>query len=135
MSAQSNLFREFEKLTFAELRHSRRLTELVGAKLELARDFQVADGELEKQARLFAEVVTETLRGNYQALSVRAFAHICVALDYLLDPTDLDTEDCERDTQSGGLASDKALLLKTAARFQNELVAFRMWRAKQVQEA
>jgi len=134
MSAQSNLFREFERLTFAELRNSRKLVELVGTKLELARDFQVADDEIEKHARLFAEIVTESLRGNYQALSVRAFAHFCVAIDYLLDPTDLGSEDGERDTQPGGLASDKALLLKTAGRFQNELAAYKLWKAKQVRE-
>ncbi len=135
MSAQSHLFREFQKLTFTELRNSRQLVELVGAKLDLARDVQSADSELEKHARLFAEMLTESLRGNYQSLSVRAFAHICVALDYLLDPQDLEDEAGETDTKPGGLASDKTLLLKTAARFQDEIAAFKLWKAKQVGQA
>jgi hypothetical protein len=135
MSAQSHLFREFEKLTFSELKGSRRLLELVGVKLDLVRDFQTADPEIDKLASLFAEVLTETLRGNYDALSVRAFAHICYALDYLLDPTDFGTAEGELDTGPHGLASDKALLVSTAARFQNELNAFRTWKARQVGEA
>jgi hypothetical protein len=133
MSSQSHLFQEFEKLTFKELRSSRRLVEFINSKLDLVRDISFPDQEIQQKANLFAEMLTETLRDNYQALSIRAFAHISVALDYLLDPDDAGAKDGEPDINPGGLASDKILLLRTAMRFDREIQAFQQWKAKQLE--
>jgi hypothetical protein len=132
MSSQSHLFREFEKLTFKELKSSKRLVEFISCKLDLAGDHFSPDAEVQQKAILFAEMLTETLRDNYQALSIRAFTHISVALDYLLDPQDAGAKDGELDTKPGGLASDRMLLLRTAIRFQREIEEFRKWKAKQL---
>jgi hypothetical protein len=131
MSSQSHLFREFEKLTFKELKSSKRLVEFINCKVELAGDHFSPDEEIQQKANLFAEMLTETLRDNYQALSIRAFAHISVALDYLLDPQDAGAKDGEPDTKPGGLASDRMLLLRTAIRFQREIEEFQKWKARQ----
>src|SRR4029453_16708371 len=77
-------------------------------------------------AIVFIELLRDTLEDRYQALSIRAFAHICVALDYFLDP-----DDAIIDTQQGGLVDDMIFLQKTYDRFKFEIEKYKDWRNRQ----
>src|SRR4030095_13366870 len=64
MSSQSHLFQEFEKLTFKELRSSRRLVEFINSKLDLVRHISFPDHAIQQEATLFARALTSR---NYRS--------------------------------------------------------------------
>ena len=106
-SSHHALFKQLETLTCAELHSSHRLIELLKEKLNLLNfgDFeQDRAGEI---ATVFIELLKDTLEDRYQALSIRAFTHVAVALDYFLDP-----DDAVLDSSQGGLVDDMIFLQK-----------------------
>lgn len=79
------------------------------------------------------DLVRETLLDRYQDISVRAFAHIAVALDYFLVIKE-DAPDSICDTQMGGYADDLKRLTDLFERFDREINAFIVWRSRQPAE-
>jgi len=128
-SSHQNLFEELKKLNCGELHSSRKLVELLATKLDLIAPSSVNSlqgyDELQELARLFLAAIVDVLRDRYQALSIRCFAHLCVALDYLLDP-----EDSIRDSDPKGHEDDRDFLRKTAERFKAELETYRRWKER-----
>jgi hypothetical protein len=125
-SSHHALFHELEKLTCAELQSSQRLIELLKEKLNLLRAGDFGHEHAGGIASVFIELLKDTLEDRYQGLSIRAFAHICVALDYFLDP-----EDAIIDTQQGGLVDDMIFLQKTCNRFKLEIENYKRWKERQ----
>jgi hypothetical protein len=126
-SSHVQVFEELKQLTCLELKSSDKLVELITTKLNLvstssAESLQGYD-DLQELAGLFLRIVQDVLSDRYQAISIRCFAHLCVALDYLLDP-----DDSIRDTEPGGHADDREFLIKTAAKFKDELTRYKEWR-------
>jgi hypothetical protein len=126
-SSHQNVFEELKKLTCQELQSSRKLVDLLTAKLDLVSPSSVNSlqgyDQLQELARLFLAAILDVLRDRYQALSIRCFAHLCVALDYLLDP-----DDSIRDSDPKGHEDDREFLRKTAERFKSELDHYRKWK-------
>jgi uncharacterized membrane protein YkvA (DUF1232 family) len=127
-SSHHALFEQLEKLTCAELKSSRRLVELLKEKLNLLNPGDFGHERAGEIARVFIELLKDTLEDRYQALSIRAFAHVAVALDYFLDPND-----AVLDPSQGGLVDDMIFLQKTYDRFKAEIDQYKRW--KQAQEA
>ena len=125
-SSHYSLFHELEKLTCAELQSSQRLIELLKEKLNLLDAGDFGQERAGAMATVFIELLKDTLEDRYQALSIRAFAHICVALDYFLDP-----DDAVIDTQQGGLVDDMIFLQKTYNRFKSEIEKYKQWKDRQ----
>jgi hypothetical protein len=125
-SSHHALFQELEKMTCAELQSSQRLIELLKEKLNLLTSGDFGHEQAGGIAIVFIELLKDTLEDRYQALSIRAFAHICVALDYFLDPDDAVT-----DPQQGGLVDDMIFLQKTCDRFKPEIERYRRWKERQ----
>ena len=124
------VFQELEKLTFRELQSSERLIRVLQAKLALLDPSQFTDQQCEALARTFIAIMQDVLTDRYQDISIRAFAHICVALDYFLDPSE-----AIPDARVGGLQDDLTFLLKTEARFSREIDAYRRWQRVRSEEA
>ena len=125
-SSHQALFKQLEKMTCGELQSSRRLIELLKEKLNLLNvdDFeQDRAGEI---ATVFIDLLKDTLGDRYQALSIRAFAHVAVALDYFLDPNDAVLDDAR-----GGLVDDMIFLQKTYDRFKSEIDTYKRWKQEQ----
>ncbi len=122
-SSHHALFQELEKITCAELQSSQRLIELLKEKLNLLNAGDFGHEQAGRTATVFIELVKDTLEDRYQALSIRAFAHICVALDYFLDPDDAIT-----DALQGGLVDDMIFLQKTYNRFKSEIEKYKRWK-------
>jgi len=124
-SSHHALFNELEKLTCGELRSSQRLIELLKEKLNLLRPGDFGHDRTAEIAVLFINLLKDTLEDSYQALSIRAFAHVCVALDYFLDP-----DDAIIDPSQGGLVDDLMFLQKTYDRFRTEFDRYKQWKQK-----
>ena len=128
-SSHHNVFEELKKLTCKELHSSTKLVEILSAKLDLINPSSLhavaGFNQLQELARLFLAAIQDVLRDRYQDLSIRCFAHLCVALDYLMDP-----EDSIRDTDPKGHEDDREFLRKTADRFKDELQSYRVWKLK-----
>ena len=126
-SSHVKVFEELKRLTCKELKSSNKLVELITTKLNIistssAVSLQGYD-ELQELAGLFLSIIQDVLSDRYQNVSIRCFAHLCVALDYLLDP-----HDSVRDTDPGGHADDREFLIKTAGKFKEELNRYREWK-------
>ena len=124
-STHHALFHELGKLTCAELQSSQRLVHLLRAKLNLLTPGDFGQDRTAELAVVFTNLLKDTLEDRYQALSIRAFAHVCVALDYFLDP-----DDAILDTDRGGLVDDLIFLQKTYSRFKAEIDNYRQWKEK-----
>lgn len=120
------LFKQLEKLTFAEFKSSHQLIELLKEKLNLIPPGCFGTERAGEIATVFTNLLKDTLEDRYQAISIRAFAHICVALDYFLDP-----EDAILDSLDGGLVDDMMFLQKTYLRFKPEIEAYKKWKTDQ----
>jgi uncharacterized membrane protein YkvA (DUF1232 family) len=118
------VFASLEKLTFRELHSSARLIEVMREKVSLLDTTSFAGQQCEAMARTFIALIRDVLEDRYQDLSIRAFAHICVALDYFLDPSEQIP-----DASPGGLMDDLQFLNKTATRFADDLRKYRQWQA------
>src|SRR5262245_18826663 len=125
-SSHHALFHELEKVTCAELQSSQRLIELLKEKLNLLQAGDFGHEHAGRTALVFIELLKDTLEDRYQALSIRAFAHVCVALDYFLDP-----DDAVLDSVQGGLVDDMIFLQKTYHRFQAEIEKYKRWKEAQ----
>jgi hypothetical protein len=125
-SSHHALFKELEKLTFAELQSSRRLIELLKEKLNLLTPGDFAHDRAGEIAIVFIDLLKDTLEDRYQTLSIRAFAHVCVSLDYFLDP-----DDAIVDPLQGGLVDDLIFLQKTYDRFKPEIERYKRWKSEQ----
>ncbi len=122
-SSHHALFKQLEKLTCAELHSSRHLIELLKEKLNLLTPGDFGDERAGEIATVFIELLKDTLEDRYQDLSIRAFAHVCVALDYFLDP-----DDAVLDSTRGGLLDDLMFLQKTHDRFKLEIEKYKVWK-------
>ena len=128
-SSHHAIFRELEKLTCHEMRSNSKLVELVLEKINLLDRSQFADQQCERTARVFLDLVKDVLADEYHDLSFRAFAHVCVALDYFLDPVE-SLPGAKPDAQPGGFVDDMQFLLRTSARFKPELNQYLVWKNK-----
>lgn len=117
------IFESLQSLTFRELQSSARLIEVMREKVALLDASSFTDQQCEAVAREFISLIRDVLEDRYQDLSIRAFAHICVALDYFLDPIEQIP-----DANPGGLIDDMQFLNKTATRFADNLRKYRKWR-------
>jgi hypothetical protein len=119
-------FEGLGRLTFAELRSSDKLVHLLTSKVQELDSRMFHDQVLEGKVRLLMDLLRETLADRYQDLSVLAFAHILVALDYFLH-----VMDDKPDTQSGGFSDDLQRVEKVFADFKTEIDAFKQWKVRQ----
>ena len=94
-----------DQITFAELKSSKGLIEALRGKLGDLDTSKFPDQELARKVNLLTEILREPLLDRYQALSVRAFAHITVALDYFLTLHE-DEPGSIKDTLPGGYVDD-----------------------------
>ena len=124
-SSHHALFQELGKLTCAELQSSARLVQLLKEKLNLLTPGDFGHDRTAELAVLFIGLLKDTLEDRYQGLSIRAFAHVCVSLDYFLDP-----DDAILDTDRGGLVDDLMFLQKTYNRFKPEIDRYKQWKEK-----
>ena len=119
-----------DQITFRELKSSHTLIESLRGKLDdLDRD-AFLDQELARKANLLTELLRETLLDRYQALSVRAFAHIVVALDYFLILHEQEPGSV-RDTLPGGYVDDLLRVNEVCRRFERDIAAFLDWKSRQ----
>ena len=125
-SSHHALFKQLEMLTCAELQSSHRLIELLKEKLNLLDFGEFEQNRAGEVATVFIQLLKDTLEDRYQALSIRAFAHIAVALDYFLDP-----DDAVLDSVQGGLVDDMIFLQKTYDRFKAEIDKYKRWKQGQ----
>jgi hypothetical protein len=128
-SAHHEIFKQLEQLTCREIRSSGKLVQLVLEKVNLLDRSQLADEECERLARMFLDLVKDVLADRYQDLSIRAFTHICVALDYFLDPLE-SLPGARPDSQPGGFIDDLRFLVRTYDRFQGEVDRYLNWKKK-----
>jgi hypothetical protein len=117
-------------LTFGELKSSDKLINLLTQKVHELDPSRVENQVLEKRVRTLLELLRETLADRYQNLSIRAFAHILVALDYLLQ-----VQDETPDTHEGGLNDDLQQLEEVFRNFKTEIEDFQNWYSRQQNSA
>jgi len=114
-----------DEITFGELKsNNARLVESLREKLGDLDAQKFPDAELARKVNLLS------LLGRYQDLTVRAFAHIAVALDYFLVIHEQEPGSV-RDTLPGGYVDDLVRINEVFRRFAKELDAFEAWRARQ----
>jgi uncharacterized membrane protein YkvA (DUF1232 family) len=113
------------KLTFAELKSSDKLVTMLTKKVHQLKPGQFTDELLEARVRMLIDILRETLSDRYQKLSLRAFSHMMVALDYFLDADD-DTPD----HLPGGYKDDLQRIEKVFAEFKSEIEAFKKWKLR-----
>jgi len=120
-----------DEITFGELKsNNARLVESLREKLGDLDAQKFPDAELARKVNLLTELLRESLLGRYQDLTVRAFAHIAVALDYFLVIHEQEPGSV-RDTLPGGYVDDLVRINEVFRRFAKELDAFEAWRARQ----
>jgi len=119
-----------DQITFGELKSSENLIESLRGKLGELNPNAFVDQELARKTNILTDLLRETLLDRYQALSVRAFAHIVVALDYFLVLHE-GADDSVRDTLPGGYADDLLRVNEVFRLFQREIDSFLGWKARQ----
>jgi hypothetical protein len=122
-----------DEITFGELRSSEKLVESLREKLGQLEVSKFPDEELALKANLLIEILRETLLDRYQALSVRAFAHFVVALDYFLTLHE-EEPDSVKDTLPGGYVDDLKVINDVFQRFDRDIKAFLDWKVRQPEE-
>lgn len=122
-----------DEITFAELRSSKKLVEALRAKIGDLNPQKFTDQELSRKVNFLIEILRETLMDRYQALSLRAFAHMAVALDYFLIVNEQEP-DSIKDTYPDGYTDDLRRVNAVFRRFAKEIHAFEHWRARQPKE-
>jgi hypothetical protein len=128
-SSHLAIFRELENLTCREMFSSDRLVQLILAKVNLLDAAKFEDEHCARLARVFLELLKDVLTERYQDLSIRAFAHVCVALDYFLDPVE-SVPGAKPDSDQGGLVDDMAFMLQTETRFHREIQKYKEWKKR-----
>ena len=119
-----------DQITFRELKSSEKLIESLRDKLCDLDPNAFLDQELARKANVLTELLRETLLDRYQALSVRAFAHIVVALDYFLTLHEGEP-DSVRDTLPGGYVDDLLRVNEVFRLFERDIAAFLDWKSRQ----
>ena len=119
-----------DQITFGELRSSPKLIDALRGKLTDLRSARFPDEELALKVNVLTDLLRETLLDRYQALSVRAFAHIAVALDYFLTLRE-DAPDAVKDSLPGGYVDDLRRVNDVWRRFEPEISAFQRWSERQ----
>jgi len=119
-----------DQITFAELRSSPKLVDALRGKLGDLRQERFPDEELAQKVSILTDLLRETLLDRYQTLSLRAFAHIAVALDYFLTLRE-DAPDAVKDSLPGGYVDDLRRINDVCRRFEPEIRAFQQWRERQ----
>ena len=119
-----------DEITFAELRSSSKLVDALRAKLGDLNTRRFAEEEVARKVNLLTEILRETLLDRYQNLSVRAFAHVAVALDYFLVIHEHEP-DSVKDTLPGGYVDDLKRINEVFRRFKNDIREFERWQARQ----
>jgi hypothetical protein len=119
-----------DEITFAELKSSTKLIDVLQAKLSDMDITQYANQEVARKVSLLTDLLKETLLDRYQDVSVRAFAHIAVALDYFLTLREEGPEAIS-DTYPDGYIDDLKRLNDVFTRFDKEIAAFVKWRQRQ----
>ncbi len=119
-----------DQITFAELRSSPKLMDALRGKLGDLRRAHFPDEELALKVNVLTDLLRETLLDRYQALSLRAFAHIAVALDYFLTLCE-DAPDAIKDSLPGGYVDDLRRINDVWRRFETEIRAFQRWSERQ----
>jgi len=119
-----------DQITFAELCSSPKLVDALRGKLGDLRQARFPDEELAHKVNVLTELLRETLLDRYQALSLRAFAHIAVALDYFLTLRE-DAPDAVKDSLPGGYVDDLRRINDVCRQFEPEIRAFQQWRERQ----
>jgi len=119
-----------DQITFAELRSSPKLMDALRGKLGDLRRAHFPDEELALKVNVLTDLLRETLLDRYQALSLRAFAHIAVALDYFLTLCE-DAPDAIKDSLPGGHVDDLRRINDVWRRFETEIRAFQRWSERQ----
>jgi len=122
-----------DEITFAELRSSKKLIDALRAKLGDLDTRRFAEEEVARKVNLLVEILRETLLDRYQRLSVRAFAHMAVALDYFLVIHEHEF-DSVKDTLPGGYVDDLKRINEVFRRFKNDIRDFERWQARQPPE-
>ena len=100
--------------------------EAVTLKSDLIEQLGLAGTSLLPDVYLFRDLIRDALTHRYNKLCFLTFAHICVALDYFLIVTD-----AHHDYEEGGLFDDIQVITRTRERFNDEIEAYRKWRASQ----
>ena len=119
-----------DQITFAELRSSPKLVDALRGKLGDLRHAHFPDEELARKVNVLTDLLRETLLDRYQALSLRAFAHIAVALDYFLTVRE-DAPDAVKDSLPGGYVDDLRRINDVCRQFEPEIRAFQQWSERQ----
>ena len=122
-----------DEITFAELKSSTKLIDALQAKLSDMDITQYANQEVARKVSLLTDLLKETLLDRYQDVSVRAFAHFAVALDYFLTLRE-EGPDSISDTYADGYIDDLKRLNDVFNRFDKEIVAFVKWKQRQTHD-
>ncbi len=117
-----------DQITFGELKSSDKLITTFREKLHTLNASKFTDELLAIRVNLLIDLLRETLLDRYQALSIRAFAHIAVALDYFLV---LSEEGGIPDSLPHGFSDDLKVVDQVCQKFQKEIVVFKEWKARQ----
>jgi hypothetical protein len=117
--------RGLTQLTVAELCVGGSLVDMVTEKVNTLDSFHFSERQVEKQIRLFIEVLRETFARRYNGLSLLAFAHILVTLDHFIR-----VNDPKPDTEIGGYEDDLAAINKVLKEFHTEFEQFKAWQQR-----
>jgi uncharacterized membrane protein YkvA (DUF1232 family) len=115
----------FTQLSVSELFRPGPLVEVVTEKVNALDSLNFSEQELEREVRLLIDLLRETLSRRYTRLSVLAFAHILVALDYFVR-----VKDKKPDTQLGGYEDDWLIVNRVRNDFQKEIDEFEDWKRR-----
>jgi uncharacterized membrane protein YkvA (DUF1232 family) len=112
----------FTHLTVDKLFRPGPLLDVLTEKTNSLNGRSFSEQELEREVRPLIDLLRETLSRRYTRLSILAFAHILVALDYFVR-----VKDAKPDTYVGGYADDLAFLKRTSDEFREEIDDFKAW--------
>jgi len=115
-----------DSICFAELKSSDKLIQMLTEKVHDLDPSRFENQLLEKRIRCLLELLRETLADRYQGLSIRAFAHILVALDHFLQ-----VHDAIPDTHDNGYKDDLQAIEPVFINFKRDIDTFQAWHLRQ----
>jgi len=113
------------QLTVAELCVGGSLVDMVTEKVNSLDSLHFSEQQVEKQIRLFIDILRETFARRYNGLSLLAFAHILVTLDHFIR-----VNDPKPDTEIGGYEDDLVAINKVLNEFRTEFDQFKAWQRR-----
>ena len=123
---ESGRLDDLGKLRFSEIRKGHKWVDILTEKIQELDPTRFQDQLLESRVRLLLDLLRESVYDRYQDLSLLAFAHIVVALDYFMR-----NDDEIPDTQVGGYSDDLKVIQRVLTDFNSEIDAFKEWRSRQ----